>query len=569
MSYPLQILFRIILISIILIPLTLNAQWSSDPTVNTPLCTATNDQLDPAILSDGVGGAYIVWSDHRNEPTLFGGDIYMQRINSDGVSQWTADGMIINSYPFGEGQVQPKIIPDGSGGNIIIWRSITNLFDGKIYTQRTDSSDLTLWSGIGLPICITGSSNYHTIVANSSGGALISWSRDGDIYAQQIDGTGEPSWTVNGIPVCTAINNQSNTAMAPDGNDGAFIVWKDDRAGFVDFNIYAQHIASNGNLSWQNDGIGICTSTGWQQNPQILESDNSTAYIVWHDLRDANGDIYAQRIDTSGTIFWAANGAAICNESHEQNNVAIASDGAGGAIMAWTDLRDDQGNIYAQRVDAAGNVQWAANGIPVCSAGGIQDWSVIISDGNGGAIITWEDQRQSALNTDIYAQRINASGVPQWTANGVAIGAATDIQGGPQLIGDGSGGAFITWEDQRLGLTQNDIYAQWVDGQGNLAGVVGIEEDDPAIISEFQLYQNYPNPFNPTTKISWQLAVGSQVKLEIYNLIGQRVATLVDENRPAGSHSIQFNAASLPSGIYYYQLQAGDYRDIKKMILLK
>jgi hypothetical protein len=569
MSSKLQSLFSGIFLGIILVPLTLTAQWSSDPTVNTPICSATNDQLDPAILSDGKSGAYIVWSDHRNEPTLFGGDIYMQRINSDGVSQWTADGMIINSYPFGEGQVQPKIVPDGQGGNIIGWRSISGLLDGKLYAQRTDSSGLTLWSGLGIPICIAGVSNYHTMIANSTAGALIAWSRDGDIYTQQIDGTGSRLWTENGLAICTAANNQSFTAMADDGNDGAFIVWKDDRAGFSDPNIYAQHIAANGNISWQTDGIGICTSTGFQQNPQILASDNNIAYIAWQDRRSANDDIYAQRIDTSGTISWTAEGLAVCSESHEQNNVAIASDGTGGVIMSWTDLRDDQGNIYSQRIDAAGNVQWTSNGVAVCSAGGIQDWSVIIADGSGGAIVVWEDQRQGALNTDIYAQRINASGVPQWTAGGVAIGTATDIQITPQLINDGSGGAYITWADQRQGLTNKDIYVQWVDNQGNLAGVVGIEGKDPAIISDFKLYQNFPNPFNPTTVINYQLPMINHVSLKVYDILGREVTTLVNTRMPAGKHQVSWNASKMPSGIYYYQLQAGDFQDIKKMILMK
>ena len=155
--------------------------------------------------------------------------------------------------------------------------------------------------------------------------------------------------------------------------------------------------------------------------------------------------------------------------------------------MAWTDLRDDQGNIYAQRIDAAGNVQWTANGIPVCTAGGIQDWSTIIADGSGGVIIVWQDQRTGG-QPDIYAQRLNASGAALWTADGVAICTATSEQYWPVLINDGSGGAIISWEDERLGLTQNDIYAQWVDNQGNLAGVVGIEEDDPAVISAISSY---------------------------------------------------------------------------------
>ncbi len=83
------------------------------------------------------------------------------------------------------------------------------------------------------------------------------------------------------------------------------------------------------------------------------------------------------------------------------------------------------------------------------------------------------------------------------------------------------------------------------------------------------LYQNYPNPFNPTTVITWQQAVGGPVKLTVYNLIGQWVATLVDGSYPAGNHSMVFDGAMLASGIYYYKLQAGDLVRVRKMILLE
>ncbi|UCF62679.1 MAG: T9SS type A sorting domain-containing protein [bacterium] len=560
-------LFMISIINLVLFPLTLTAQWSSDPAVNTPLCTATNDQLDPAILADSKGGAYIVWSDHRNEPTLFGGDIFMQRINNNGETLWTTDGQVI--YQWADGQVQPKIVPDGQGGNIILWRSISGLLDGKLYAQRTDSTGLTLWSGFGMPICVTGVSNYHALIANSSGGALIAWTRDGDIYAQQINSAGSPQWTVNGIAVCSATNNQSFTAIAADGNDGAYIVWKDERAGFSDPNIYAQHLTASGNSSMQSDGTAICASSGWQQNPRILAGNNSTAYILWHDTRNANGDIYAQRIDTTGNNFWSANGIAICNESHEQNNAVMTSDGAGGVIIAWTDSRNDQGNIYAQRINEAGNVLWAANGIPVCTSGNIQDWSSIISDGSGGAIICWEDQRQGALETDIYAQRLDASGIPQWEANGVAIVTASNMQSAPQLISDGSGGAFITWEDQRAGSFQNDIYVQWVDQQGNLAGVVGIEHENFGLITDVYLYQNYPNPFNPVTKINYQLPINSHVVLKVYDIIGREIMTLVNRTMLPGKHQVLWDASDMPSGIYYYTIQTEHYRATRKMILMK
>jgi len=86
---------------------------------------------------------------------------------------------------------------------------------------------------------------------------------------------------------------------------------------------------------------------------------------------------------------------------------------------------------------------------------------------------------------------------------------------------------------------------------------------------EYQLFQNYPNPFNPSTVISWQLAVDSNVGLSIYNVLGERVATLVSEQQKAGQHQVEWHAIGMVSGIYYYHLHAGEYQQTKKMILIK
>jgi endonuclease I len=100
-------------------------------------------------------------------------------------------------------------------------------------------------------------------------------------------------------------------------------------------------------------------------------------------------------------------------------------------------------------------------------------------------------------------------------------------------------------------------------------GTTGINNDEKSTISEFVLFQNYPNPFNPTTVISWQFAVGSFVNLSIYDIAGQKIITLVNDYRPAGSHQLEFDAISLGSGIYFYKLDTGTQVDIKKMILIK
>jgi hypothetical protein len=87
--------------------------------------------------------------------------------------------------------------------------------------------------------------------------------------------------------------------------------------------------------------------------------------------------------------------------------------------------------------------------------------------------------------------------------------------------------------------------------------------------TSYALAQNYPNPFNPTTTINYALPEQAFVRLTVYNVLGQEIATLVNETQDAGSRSVEFNANNLPSGLYFYKISAGNFSDMKKMILLK
>jgi hypothetical protein len=89
------------------------------------------------------------------------------------------------------------------------------------------------------------------------------------------------------------------------------------------------------------------------------------------------------------------------------------------------------------------------------------------------------------------------------------------------------------------------------------------------IPKEYALQQNYPNPFNPSTTIRFDLPHASRVSLKVYNVLGQEVMTLVDEERPAGTYEVKFNASNLSSGMYVYRLHAGEYVAVKKLVLLK
>ena len=104
---------------------------------------------------------------------------------------------------------------------------------------------------------------------------------------------------------------------------------------------------------------------------------------------------------------------------------------------------------------------------------------------------------------------------------------------------------------------------------GEISGIDDENHLNHRVVSNFILEQNYPNPFNPSTKINYSLSQSEKVSIEIYNTIGQNIQTLVNKQMPAGHHEVEFNAKNLPSGIYLYSIRAGDFYDVKKMILLR
>jgi hypothetical protein len=114
----------------------------------------------------------------------------------------------------------------------------------------------------------------------------------------------------------------------------------------------------------------------------------------------------------------------------------------------------------------------------------------------------------------------------------------------------------------------NDSLFAW-DETGYGAFVLPVNEHPTYLPTGFTLEQNYPNPFNPTTVISFQLPVGENVKIAVYNLLGQQVAVLADRDYAAGSHTVTFNGSGLTTGSYFYRIESGHFTATKKMILIK
>jgi hypothetical protein len=443
---------------------TVHAQWIKNGTAITNI---EMDQSNPRAVTDGSGGAFIVWK-HYGHTSAW--DIYAQRIDSYGRSLWAPEGVVVCEAP--NEQEQHRVALDGMGGIVVTWRDYRNGSDEDIFAQRLDGGGTTLWTSDGDTVCAAANvQSEPRIIGNDAGGAYIVWEdqrgASGDIYIQHMNASGVAQWTYDGVPTCTTAYNQSDPALASDGMGGVIVVWSDGRKG-TEWDIWGQYYGPSGNTLWGPwNGLELIDATGDQIRPLITPDGTGGVFMAWLDDRGTDRDIYAQRFDNSANEWWTANGLAICTATDVQESHDLAGDiDDGSVVITWRDYRNGflDTDIFAQKVDLYGTVQWAADGAAVCSAPNNQDGPRIACDGAGGAIVTWYDSRTSA-EPDIYAQRIESAGSPVWTSDGEPMCRYLLYQQLPVIVTDGAGGAIIAWRDNRY-PSNWDVYAQRVTHDG-------------------------------------------------------------------------------------------------------
>lgn len=650
-----RILVLVLVSLALLAPAGVDAGWMANGNL---VCGAYYFQLSPVMVPDGAGGAIISWFDCRR--SAYETDIYAQRINGQGYPLWAPDGVGICTESGN--QIMPVMAPDGSGGAIIVWID-TRLFDYDIFAQRVNGAGQGLWGRGGSIVNIVLKDQlYPAVVSDGEGGAIVTYLHEvlepenkkrTDVYAQRlnVDG-GWMMWDDEGIPICTSLGYQIDPCIVSDGHRGAIIGWIDQRGDPPFKNIFAQRVTSEGGRLWLTNGAPVCQTMADQEG-LVMTSDNlGGAIFAWYDHTEVNLDIYVARLDGDANPLWGINGTRITSSPTHQRYPVICSDGGAGAYVAWVDERADK-DVYAQHVDGSGVPSWPGDGVVICDFETDQKDLAIVPDNLGGAIISWIDYRDEFPT--IYAQRINAAGEVLWEHNGVLV---TRSEGGKYsnvLAQDGSGGAIAAWSDDRDGET--DIYAQWIRGDGKLvateverwgasfvgdrvnvswtlselsgeasfevsraidgarpsfAALPGIAERegrsfafaDPsaepgssyryrvAILEAdkrrtlfetgsvrvpampLTLQQNHPNPFNPSTEIRFYLPESGRVTLAVYDVHGSLVRMLEDGARQRGFHAIAWDGRNergeqAASGVYLCRLRAGKETLSRKMVLMR
>ena len=543
-----QLLFTIILLIFFL---SSHAQWSMDPSVNTPVCTASGNQIDIALQNDEVGGVFIAWKDYRNGLP----DIFVQRLNKQGYPLWTLDG--IGACTDAADQSTPEMVSDGRGGLIVAWSDWRSSIERDIYCQRIDSNGVPQWTPDGVVVTNkTNREHSEKIVSDGAGGAIIQWEEQvsgatWDIRLQRISYEGVALWQAGGINVVTIGGHRINGRLKKDGQGGAIVVWQDLRST-VDYDIYAQRVDGNGSLLWGVEGKPVCTATGTQNNVKIeFDNTNNGAFITWVDKRSGTlTDIYSQRLDQNGNPLWVNDGVPVCTAIGTQSALDMSSSYYySGLVVTWKDERNGNYDIYAQKLSLNGSPKWDVDGVPVCTNISEQLNPNIVDDYTGGNIITWQDFSTGDWN--IMAQRIDSSGNMLWTTNGVPVCTASGTQTGPKNLPDGYGGSIFAWEDSRAG--NGDIYAHHLFATGSPNYITEIEKS-----ADFYVYPN-PTQTKVTFKVSKNLI---NFDLNIYNIQGKLIKKII-----LNSTQTTIDIGDFESGLYFVKVQGDNQTLIRKIVV--
>jgi trimeric autotransporter adhesin len=571
---------------------TLASAWVEN---GTPAATVTGVQQRPAAVSTGQGGTILVWEDYRGPSpapgSAIGGPSVMgpghalvtgiKLLDSGDVDpDWVDNGNQV--APSANNQLEPVAVSDNLGGALVAWTEVIGA-GSDVRAQHILSNSVLAqgWPAGGLSLHTPGGVNSRPAIATDGvGGAIVVWERAGggtgqDIVAQRVRANSQLMWGANGLIVSNANGNQTRPVVVDDGSGGAYFAWTDGRGPNTD--IYGVHVDSTGTVvtGWTANGSAIVLAAGDQDQPAGISNGTGGAIFIWRDASSGTRDLYAQRSGDHTPQVWTSFGVAITTMNGDQGPARMAPDGVGGAIVAWEDSRAGSNgtDLYAMRVLEAGTVDagWNATGVPLCLAVGNQMNTQVVADGQGGAVVFWEDDRSGA-GLDIYAAGIQGNGTldPRYPQDGLEVSTAGGSQTQMVLTTDGNGGALVAWNDGRG--TDPDIFAMHLFGASVPSPLAVGDRPVHVLVA---LAPPWPNPSRGSVSFAFEIATASAVRLDILDVTGRRVKQLVREERAsAGAHVQRWDGRNneggpVAAGIYFAQLRVGSHAVTRRFALTR
>jgi hypothetical protein len=409
----------------------------------------------------------------------------------------------------------------------------------KVWLLKTNSFGDTLWTRIYIwrQSRVLGKSVQQT----TDGGYIILGKGDFNIWLIKTNSSGDTLWTKTYDGRCEGWG----TSIQQTTDEGYIITG----TVYPDQDVWLLKTDTYGDTLW-NKTFGNGTGDSGYSVQQTMDG----GYIIagyTNKYNQGGPDVSLIKTDTTGTMLW--NKIYGSGGIEEGYSVQQTTDG-GFAILSSA----GSGGAWLIKTNSSGDTLWTKT-----IDGSLIDIAYAFQQTNdGGYIITGGLISSDPNDLDVSIIKTNPKGNILWTKNVGSDG--WDMGYSIQQTSDG--GYIITGcaNSEEQSSVKGDLFLIKLS-----ASPMDIRDSETELVSNYCLYPNYPNPFNPSTTIEFTLPKSEFVELKVFNILGKEVTNLVSKKLNQGNHTYKFDGMNLASGVYYYQLVAGDYREVKKMILLR
>jgi len=562
--------------------------------------SSTNGKKEKPVFSNSVDNSVVIaYKDYSSSSV---GELHAQKIYNTGSLGWGDQGIKISNSQY---QVLDFSLSTDRLGNTFISYVEKSTYAPslyKLFVQRISSFGyLDFFKGGVIVDSSLNAKNIPTVIADDNGGAYIFWTKSKGlrniILANHINQDGELSWNQNHVEISGRSSVITFKSMKI--NSGlVYLCWQTQTNPKLMFH---QLINDQGRLLWDQNGRQVSKMKGHQSNPQPVLSSDSLIILSWTNEYAKDKNVFFQKFRLNGNPVWEEEGSSFLKLKGDQFGQVSVKDSRGGVISAWFYSKDPKTkpDIYSFRLNRNGEPLWSSEGSPLAvNPNSEKSYLSIASDQNDGLIAVFKDKRKDV--TGIFGQRIfrnstYVSHIIDFTGSVIEDSIKiswktlneTNIKGYRLERLSGYNIADTLWTEvvvleANLFSNYNEyIYFDFPDDDGtNYYRVIqvddkgGIQYSDILKVNYIRgesdnivVYQNVPNPFHDSTQIIFNLPYQRSVKIEFFNSRVEKISEVVITETKAGRNRYSFQTNGLPAGVYFYRFIAGDFVEVKKMVI--
>ncbi|NNL21186.1 MAG: T9SS type A sorting domain-containing protein [Ignavibacteriaceae bacterium] len=466
------------------------------------------------------------------------------------LSAQSPDTLWTKTYGGIDWEIGYEVLETSDGGYIIA--GLTNSFGAganDIYLIKTNANGDTIWTRTyGSP----GNESAYSVFETSDGGYVIAGKKTeagqsySDAYIIKTNSSGDTLWTRT---YGNGNTDEINSIIQTEGDDYYIMLGNTRSFGPGNSSIYFLEVSPAADSVWEDYFGGNANDYG----QEIIETNDGYVFIGSSANFGAGSfDAWIVSIDWDYNILWSQTIGGDQSDDGYSIQQTTNNDFIGAGRTSSFGPGDFSFLIF--RLNSIGDSLW----VKVYGGTERDECKSIRQSNDGGFIAAGSTNSFGSGNRDWYIVRTDANGDSIWTKT---LGGVTDDEC-HSVIPTSDGGYILSGSTKSFGAGGADVW------------LVKLAPDPTSInekhtVTNFSLSQNYPNPFNPTTKISFTIAESGFTSLKVYDVLGNEVANLISEEKPAGEYEFDFNGSDLTSGIYFYQLKTGNYIETKKMVLIK